>query len=76
MGFNQAYLCSSTMSCSSSKPNACSCDYAWLTSLTSLHHSTYASMHVHGIQTNQNPNGHKRYKTKNIKQNRETETQG
>ena len=44
--------------------------------LTSLHHNTYASMHVHGIQTNQNPNGHKRYKTNNIKQNREIETQG
>ena len=34
--------------------------YAWLTLLTSLHHSTYASinvhiqMHVHDIQTNKN----------------------
>ena len=37
------------------QPNACSCDNAWLTLLTSLHHNTYASMHVrihmhvHGI---------------------------
>ena len=34
------------ISCSSSNLNACSYNYAWLTLLTSLHHSTYASMHV------------------------------
>ena len=27
------------------KSNACSCNYAWLTSLTSLHHNTSAPMH-------------------------------
>ena len=33
-------------------------------------------MHVHGIQINQNPNRHKRYKTNKTKQNREIDTQG
>jgi len=32
-----------------SKKDACSYLYAWLTSLTLLHHSTYASMHAHVI---------------------------
>ena len=32
--------------CSSTKSNAYSCNYAWLTSLTSYHHSTCVLMHV------------------------------
>jgi len=53
MGFNQAQHVNHPYHIH--KPNACSCDNAWLTSLTLLHHSTYASMHdhiqmhVHGI---------------------------
>ena len=63
------------------QPNACSCDNAWLTLLISLHHSTCASMHVyihmhvHGIQTNQDPNRQKRDKTNKTKPHRETQTQ-
>ena len=54
---------------------------AWFTLLTSLYHSTYASMnvyfhvHVHGIQTNQNPNRHQKGKTSKTKQrNRDSRT--
>ena len=37
--------CLSTISCSPTKSNACSCNYAWLTSLTSLYHNISAPMH-------------------------------